>query len=97
MSTLSTKDYCWLLEIRSDLYGNHYYRWVVGFREYSPMSIHQSSETDKKGVGLSFALNLTSTSTGVEGIDSRIGYVQLPQRSMIVEELMSDLDGYYTS
>jgi hypothetical protein len=75
MSTLSTKDCCWVLEIRSDLYGDHNCCGAIGFREYFPCQV---LDTDEKGVGLSFALNLTSTSTGVEGIDSRIGYVQLP-------------------
>jgi hypothetical protein len=46
MSTLSTKDYCWVLEIRSDLFGNHHYRWAVGFREYSP---RQALDTDEIG------------------------------------------------
>jgi len=45
----------------------------------SPPHVCSIVGTDGKGVGLSFALNLTSTSTGVEGIDSGIGYVQLPQ------------------
>jgi len=76
MSTVSTKDYCWILEVCSDLYGNHHRCWVVGFREYSPCQV---LDTDEKGVGLSFALNITSTSIGVEGLDSRIGYVYLPR------------------
>jgi hypothetical protein len=50
MSTLSTKDCCWVLEIRSDLYGDHNYCGAIGFREYSPRQVLDTDEIGSRVV-----------------------------------------------